>query len=90
MFVDACRKAKGFTRPVATSLRYQDGTVGTALNSFIMVNSDGWAITAAHTVDSLVKHEADRKKIAEIESESKAALTDDQILGFGKEMKTEE
>ena len=68
MFVDACRKAKGFTRPVATSLRYQDGTVGTTLNSFIMVNRDGWAITAAHTFDSLVKHEADRKKIAEIEN----------------------
>ena len=67
MFVDACRKAKGFTRPVATSLRYQDGTVGTTLNSFIIVNRDGWAITAAHTFDSMVKYEADRKKIAEIE-----------------------
>ncbi len=66
MFAEACRIAKGFTRPVATSIRYQDGTVSSALNSFIIVNRDGWAITAGHTFDSIVKHENDRKKIEEI------------------------
>ena len=66
MFADACRIAKGFTRPVATSLRFQDGAISTILNSFILVNEDGWAITAGHTFDSLVKFEGDRKKIAEI------------------------
>ncbi|MBR6205345.1 MAG: trypsin-like peptidase domain-containing protein [Candidatus Methanomethylophilaceae archaeon] len=66
MFAEACRTAKGFTRPVATSIRYQDGTVTTALNSFIIVNRDGWALTAGHTFDTLVKHENDRKKMEEI------------------------
>ncbi|MBR4226545.1 MAG: trypsin-like peptidase domain-containing protein [Candidatus Methanomethylophilaceae archaeon] len=66
MFAEACRIAKGFTRPVATSIRYQDGTVSSALNSFIIVNRDGWAITAGHTFDSVVKHENDRKKMEEI------------------------
>ncbi len=66
MFSEACRIAKGFTRPVATSIRYQDGTVTTTLNSFIVVNRDGWAITAGHTFDPLVKHENDKKKIEEI------------------------
>jgi hypothetical protein len=66
MFAEACRIAKGFTRPVATSIRLQDGTVSSTLNSFIIVNRDGWAITAGHTFDSLVKYEKDRNKIEEI------------------------
>ena len=66
MFAEACRIAKGFTRPVATSIRFQDGTVSTSLNSFIVVNREGWVITAGHTFDSLVKYEKDRSKIEEI------------------------
>ncbi len=70
MFAEACRIAKGFTRPVATSIRFQDGTVSTSLNSFIVVNREGWVITAGHTFDSLRKFENDVKKIEEIRSMS--------------------
>ncbi len=75
MFAEACRIAKGFTRPVATSIRLQDGTISTSLNSFIIVNRDGWAITAGHTFDSMVKHENDRKKMEEINRMNVAGQT---------------
>ncbi len=66
MFANACRMAKNFTRPVATSVRLQDGTLETTLSTFIVVNRDGWAITAGHLLDSFFKYNEDLKKINEV------------------------
>ncbi len=66
MFANACQVALNYTRPVAVSIRQHDGTVRTDIGSFIVLNSDGWAITAGHVFDSLVKFTEDKKKISEI------------------------
>ena len=68
MFADACQKAMGYTRPVAVSTRTLDGTLRTDIASFIIVNKDGWAITAGHVFDSFAKFQSDSKKMEEIDA----------------------
>lgn len=76
MFADACQKAAEFTRPVIISTRLQSGEVKTECGTFIVVNRDGWAITAGHMFDSFVKYQTDTNKKKEIEAlnESRRSL----------------
>jgi len=67
MFADACQKAVRYTRPIAISTRRHDGTLQTDVASMIIVNSNGWAITAGHVFDSFVKFQGDDKKMKEVE-----------------------
>ena len=66
MFAEACQKAMKFTRPVAVSTRLYDGTLNTDVGAMIVLNSDGWIITAGHMFDSFVKFQTDMKKMEEI------------------------
>lgn len=66
MFADACQKVMKYTRPVAISVRHYDGSLRTDVGAMIVVNSDGWILTAAHMFDSFFKFQNDLKKIEEI------------------------
>ncbi len=68
MFADACQKAMEYTRPVVKSVRHLDGSVVTECASMIVLNSDGWFMTAAHIYDSFVKFQSDQNKLREIEA----------------------
>lgn len=66
MFADACGKVSEFSKPVVVSTRHQDGTVQTECGTFMVLNRDGWIVTAGHMYDSFVRFQGDRKKAAEI------------------------
>ncbi len=66
MFADACQKVSEFIRPVVVSIRQHDGEVKTQCGTFIIVNREGWAITAGHIYDSFVKYQTDQNKLKEI------------------------
>jgi len=68
MFADACEKAAMFTRPVIVSTRAIDGTVNASCGSFVVLNDQGWILTAAHMFDSFVKFQADQNKIKEVDA----------------------
>ena len=53
MFSNAYKIASGFTFPVITSKRFFDGAVESSLASFILLNDQGWLLTAAHVVEPL-------------------------------------
>lgn len=76
MFADACQKVAEFTRPVVISTRLQNEEIKTECGTFIVVNRDGWAITAGHMFDSFVKYQTDTNKKKEIEAlnESRRSL----------------
>lgn len=67
MFADACRKASEYSRPVVISTRQQNGDVNSSVATFIVLNREGWILTAAHIYDSFVKFQSDLKKAKEIE-----------------------
>jgi len=66
MFADACEKAARYTRPLIISTRQIDGTVSATCGAFIILNRDGWIITAGHMFDSFVKFQGDQNKIKEV------------------------
>lgn len=73
MFVDAIEKARKFTLPVVISSRRSNGKCSAAIGAFVVINSDGWVVTAAHIpelADGLMQEtatyqqaEAERAKI---------------------------
>lgn len=67
MFADACSIVSEFAKPVVISTRHRNGTVNTECGTFIVLNREGWILTAGHIYDSFVKFQADRKKADEIE-----------------------
>lgn len=55
-----------YTRPLAISTRHYDGSLETEVCSMIIINEEGWAITAGHAFDAHLKFKNDTKKIEEI------------------------
>lgn len=67
MFSEACQRVSAFTRPLIISTRHQDGRVSAECASFIVLNDEGWIITAGHVFDSFVRFQTDQNKIREVE-----------------------
>ncbi|MCK9322508.1 MAG: serine protease [Candidatus Methanomethylophilaceae archaeon] len=75
MFADACEKAAKFTRPLIISTRMVSGTVVANCGAFVVINEDGWIMTAGHMFDSFVKFQNDQNKIKEVEELNKRNST---------------
>lgn len=56
MFVDAITTATSFTFPLIISNKYQDGSISSHLGSFVLLNEEGWIVTAAHIIGETKKH----------------------------------
>jgi hypothetical protein len=48
VFVDAFAIAERFTRPIVISTRRLDGTVESAVATYVLLNAEGWFLTAGH------------------------------------------
>ena len=68
MFVDACAKSIKYTKPLITSIALVDGTVTSGMSSFVMVNREGWAITAAHCVSCFVQQRECNEKMRQVDA----------------------
>jgi hypothetical protein len=53
MFRKAIETARHFTFPVVLSRMSMAGTLEASIGSFVVINSDGWIVTAAHIFDGL-------------------------------------
>jgi hypothetical protein len=53
MFQDACETARKYTFPYVGLRRKHDGTVFSTVAAFVLVNAEGWAITAKHVFDEI-------------------------------------
>lgn len=68
MFTQAYNIANKYTQPFIITTRHIDGTVESGLGTFVMLNSDGWAMTAAHNfnvVFSYNQHQDEIKRYQE-------------------------
>ncbi|MCL2608089.1 MAG: serine protease [Methanomassiliicoccaceae archaeon] len=70
MFADACEKAMKFTRPVIISTRQYDGNVQCSCGAFIVLNDEGWILTAGHIFDSFMAYQEHSKKIKDMEEQN--------------------
>jgi hypothetical protein len=86
MFSKAYQVAKNFTRPVTLAWRTTNGTVQAGLATFIVVNKDGWIITAAHILEignMRAKHQAEIQDY----NAKREAIANDQSLSPGQRKK---
>jgi trypsin-like peptidase len=67
MFANALKSASIYTKPVITSLRYYDGTVESGCAAFIVLNEEGWILTAAHIFIPLFNFNQQKSEILEYE-----------------------
>jgi len=63
MFADAYEKASCFTYPVIISTRHFDGTIQCGCGAFVLVNEEGWILTAEHIISSFFAFRQDLEKI---------------------------
>jgi hypothetical protein len=52
MFVKAIELAAGYTWPVIISVRRLSGRVETEVGTLVVVNPEGWFVTAAHLLSA--------------------------------------
>jgi len=86
MFADAYEKASVFTHPLVVSVRYFDGTVNCSLGAFVILNTEGWAITAAHQLEAVPAHKQHSDEIAKYEQQI-TAIQQDQGLNAKQKRK---
>ncbi len=51
MFSKSCALAAEYTFPVLVSYYFFNETVESSIGSFVILNNEGWIITAAHVID---------------------------------------
>lgn len=71
MFANACAEAGHFTMPLILSTCQQDGTCQAAIGTFVVVNEEGWALTADHVVDLAIQRGAESGAWADQERKKK-------------------
>jgi hypothetical protein len=69
MFVEAVKKTAEFTSPVTISTRTHSGTIKTACASYILINEEGWILTAAHVFKPNQVAQAHKQAFASYENQ---------------------
>ena len=85
MFQEATEIAGGFTYPVIISVMRKSGKVTAQIGAFVMLNSDGWAITAGHIFNRHREAERDQKASIEWQAEFDAINTDTSVTSARKQ-----
>ena len=65
MFTRAYGLASQYTHPIVVSARRWDGRVECAVGAFVVLDEDGWILTAAHLLEPATLHAAHQAEIAE-------------------------
>ena len=63
MFSKAYEIASTYTQPLLVSSRLFNGEIKNNLGSFVIINDEGWIITVAHMLDSLIAFNQNNKEI---------------------------
>lgn len=79
MFQAACATARSFTWPVIISRRTVDGECTAGIGTFVIVNKDGWIVTAAHILQLLAKMSADEKNTHDLQARIEAISNDPSL-----------
>ena len=62
MFSEAVPIAAGFTRPMVISSRTTEGACGSTIGAYVVVNREGWILTAAHLLEIVRQHQESARR----------------------------
>ena len=74
MFSNAYKIATQYTFPLIISNRFYDQSVESGLGSFVIINEEGWFITAAHVLQGLQQHQQNQREILAFQNTNTADL----------------
>ncbi len=83
MFAKANALARQFTFPIVVSFRQWNGHVDASVGAFVVMNADGWMVTAAHVFQIGRKAGSDAPKVAALSAQI-AAVQADPNLSAGR------
>lgn len=86
MFQDAIKRAQKYTIPVVISARRENGETFSSIGSFMIINEDGWILTAAHIVDQMNKW-VNESILYQNAVKSKNAIESDTSLNYNQKKK---
>ncbi|MFO8100815.1 MAG: trypsin-like peptidase domain-containing protein [Dehalococcoidia bacterium] len=89
MFAKAYKLASQFTQPVIISTRLFDGTVDCACGAFVIINSEGWIITAAHLRSSYFTFQEHTGELDKYSRQIQAVKQDHKMNALQKRHKIE-
>jgi hypothetical protein len=79
MFKDAYEIARQYTHPLVVTLRFFDKTIEGGLGSFVILNDDGWLMTAAHNFGACFAFNEHQKEINEYNEKIQKINTNKQL-----------
>jgi hypothetical protein len=79
MFADAVEKAMSYTFPVVVSRRGYEESCSSAIGSYVVLNKDGWIVTAAHILDSLEQLKESKTALKEYEQKRAKVEADKKL-----------
>ncbi|MBF8289681.1 MAG: hypothetical protein HW391_649 [Chloroflexi bacterium] len=84
MFAKANALARQFTFPIVVSFRQWNGHVDASVGAFIVLNADGWLVTAAHVFQIGSKAGSDAPKVAALTAQIAAVQADPNLMAGRK------
>ncbi|MFA5417220.1 MAG: serine protease [Bacteroidales bacterium] len=79
MFSKAYDLASKYTHPVIVSMRFFNGEVKSGLGSFVIINDDGWILTAAHILDPAFAHKQHQIEIKNYNEQIDAIKSNEKL-----------
>lgn len=76
MFASAFKRASAYTYPVIIRRRFFDRTVQSSCGAFIVLNEEGWIVTAAHLWNAYFRYQEHAPEILEYERRVEAIQED--------------
>jgi hypothetical protein len=86
MFRDACSVAPKFTFPVIVSMRTIGGKCTAGMGPYIVVNDEGWIVTAGHVLKQLADL-AQSAQRCQTHSAKEAAIRANKALHYKEQSK---
>lgn len=82
MFANAYAIASQYTHPVLLSFRYFDKSVESGLGSFVIINEEGWIMTAAHILDPLIQFQQHAIEIEKYKASMKSSSSTGSNISY--------
>ncbi len=79
MFSKAYEIASNFTRPLIISTRLHSGEVHCSIGAFVIINNEGWIVTAAHLMQPILLHQQYLKEVSDYNSQVKSVESDPKL-----------
>lgn len=79
MFNKAYNIANKYTQPLVVTLRFFDGTLEGGLGSFVILNKEGWCITAAHNFGAAFAFNQNQAEIKEYQEKVEKINSNSQL-----------